>query len=111
MYNCGIEVKYPLISGEAAAPQDVPEELQERLLEPPERGQRRHDHHHDGRVQQRRERRRQTHQREGKGTEYFQNVNFIHRSTESCEKIHACLNLPSLFLPTDLGSQCTAHQP
>ena len=32
-------------------------------------------------------------------------------STGSCKKIHACLNLPALFLPTDLGSQCTTHQP
>ena len=32
-------------------------------------------------------------------------------STGSCKKIPACLNFPSLLLPTDLGSQCTAHQP
>ena len=31
--------------------------------------------------------------------------------TGSFKKIPACLNLPALFLPTDLGSQCTAHQP
>ena len=31
--------------------------------------------------------------------------------TGSCEKIPACLNYPAIFLPTDLGSQCTAHQP
>ena len=28
-----------------------------------------------------------------------------------CEKDLACLNLPSLPLPNELGSQCTAHQP
>ena len=34
------------------------------------------------------------------------------KATGSCKKILACLNIPSLFLPTDLGSQCTAlHQP
>ena len=32
-------------------------------------------------------------------------------STVSCKKIHARLNLPALFLPIVLGSQCTAHQP
>ena len=31
--------------------------------------------------------------------------------TGSCEKIPACLNLPAFFLPTNPGSQCTAHQP
>ena len=31
--------------------------------------------------------------------------------TGSCQKVPACLNFPALFLPTDLGSQCTAHQP
>ena len=31
--------------------------------------------------------------------------------TGSCKKIPACLNYPALFLPTDLGSQCTANQP
>ena len=28
-----------------------------------------------------------------------------------CKKNPACLNFPSLLLPTDLGSQCTAPQP
>ena len=27
------------------------------------------------------------------------------------EKIPACLNFSALFLPTDLGSKCTANQP
>ena len=31
--------------------------------------------------------------------------------TVSCKKIPACLNYSALFLPTDLGSQCIAHQP
>ena len=31
--------------------------------------------------------------------------------TGSCEKMPACLNFSALFLPTELGSQCTAHQP
>ena len=35
----------------------------------------------------------------------------LSQCTGSCEKIPACLNFPALFLPTDLGSQCTAHQP
>ena len=28
----------------------------------------------------------------------------------SCKKCPACLNFPALFLPTDLGSLCRAHQ-
>ena len=27
------------------------------------------------------------------------------------KRIPACLNFPALFLPTDIGSQCTAHHP
>ena len=33
------------------------------------------------------------------------------KCTGLCEKIPASLNYPAIFLPTDLGSQCTAHQP
>ena len=36
---------------------------------------------------------------------------YISAYTGSCKKIPACLNFPALFLPTDLRSQCTAHQP
>ena len=54
-----------MVSGEATAPEDVPEELQERLVESPQRGRPQHGLGHA--VQQRRERRRQTHQREGQG--------------------------------------------
>ena len=35
----------------------------------------------------------------------------IAQCTGSCKKIPACLNLPVLFLPTHIGSQCTANQP
>ena len=54
-----------MIAGEETAPEDVPEELQERLFESPQRGERRFG---DADMQQRRrERRRQTDQREGQG--------------------------------------------
>ena len=54
-----------MIAGEETAPEDVPEELQERLVESPQRGERRFG---DADMQQRRrERRRQTDQREGQG--------------------------------------------
>ena len=38
------------------------------------------------------------------------NINYIQVQGRA-KKIPACLNFPALFLPTDLGSQCTARQP
>ena len=39
------------------------------------------------------------------------NLSLTWPCTGSCKKCHACLNFPSLLMPTELGRQCTPDQP